>query len=211
MTTTTTHPTRTARTATTGRTAEAARTPATTARTATNARAATNAGTATNARTAAAARPASAVGRVDAAADAATAARTTRAPASAGSATREPARTAPGPAFHGLAYDAFDARATAEFWAAVLRAEVAPGASALHAELVDGSAVGLPRLVFRQVTDGRELRTPVHLQLTTGDLEGEVRRLQGLGARRLGGLTAGGRRSVTLADPEGNAFDLVAA
>lgn len=119
--------------------------------------------------------------------------------------------SAPAPAFHGLAYDAFDAQATAEFWAAVLHAEVAPGASAQHAELRDNSAAGLPRLVFRQVTDGRALRTPVHLQLTTGDLDGEVRRLQGLGARRLGSLTAGGRRSVTLADPEGNAFDLVGA
>ncbi|MBB2922101.1 VOC family protein [Cellulomonas cellasea] len=132
--------------------------------------------------------------------------------AAAGVAPTVPGRTtAPAPAFRGLAYDAFDALATAEFWAAVLRAEVAPGGSALHAELLDGSATGLPRLVFRQVTEGRELRTPVHLQLTTGDLDGEVRRLQALGARRLGGLTDGGRRSVTLADPEGNAFDLVAA
>ncbi|MGW6131663.1 VOC family protein [Cellulomonas sp. NPDC055163] len=148
----------------------------------------------------------STVGRTATAADASGLARTTPAAAATDSPTRAPA-----PAFHGIAYDAFDAQATAEFWAAVLRAEVAPGASAFHAELVDGSAAGLPRLVFRQVTDGRELRTPVHLQLTTGDLDGEVRRLQGLGARRLGGLTAGGRRSVTLVDPEGNAFDLVAA
>lgn len=113
------------------------------------------------------------------------------------------------PTFHGLAYDAFDAQATAEFWAGALRAQVAPGASAQHAELLDGSVAGLPRLVFRQVTEGRELRTPLHLQLSTRDLDGEVRRLQGLGARRMGALSIGGRRSVTMADPEGNAFDLV--
>jgi hypothetical protein len=113
--------------------------------------------------------------------------------------------------FHGLAYDAFDALATAEFWAAALRLEVAPGASAERAELLDPQASGMPRLVFRQVPDGRVLRTPLHLQLTTSDVDGESRRLVGLGARRLGGVLAAGRRSVTLADPEGNAFDLVAA
>lgn len=113
--------------------------------------------------------------------------------------------------FHGLAYDAFDARATAQFWAAALHLEVAPGASEAHAELLDGATAGLPRLVFRQVTDGRVLRTPLHLQLATSDLDGESRRLLGLGARRLGSLSDNGRRSVTLADPEGNAFDLVAA
>jgi Glyoxalase-like domain len=113
--------------------------------------------------------------------------------------------------FRGLAYDTYDARAIAEFWAAALRVPVAPGASARHAELLGGDVAGLPRLVFRQVTDGRQLSTPLHLQLTTDDLDGEARRLQGLGARRLGAISADGRRWVTLADPEGNEFDLLAA
>lgn len=113
--------------------------------------------------------------------------------------------------FAGLAYDAFDALAVAQFWAAALRVDVAPGASAAHAELAGDDAAGLPRLVFRQVPDGRALTTPLHLQLTTGDLDAESRRLQGLGARRLGTLTDNGRRTMTLADPEGNAFELVAA
>jgi predicted enzyme related to lactoylglutathione lyase len=113
--------------------------------------------------------------------------------------------------FHGLAYDAFDAQVAAHFWAAALRLDVAPGATTQYAELLDGTAIGVPHLVFRQVTDGRVLRTPLHLQLTTTDLDTESRRLVGLGARRLGGLTSTSVRSVTLADPEGNAFDLVAA
>lgn len=113
--------------------------------------------------------------------------------------------------FHGLAYDAFDAQLAAHFWAAALRLDVAPGATVEYAELVDGSAVGAPRLVFRRVRDGRVLRTPLHLQLTTTDLDGESRRLVGLGARRMYGVLGDGQRSVTLADPEGNAFDLVAA
>jgi hypothetical protein len=113
--------------------------------------------------------------------------------------------------FRGLAYDAFDALATAEFWAAALRVAVAPGATRQRAELLDGAAAGTPRLTFRQVGDGRVLRTPLHLQLTTTDLDGEAARLLALGARRIGGMVESGRRSVTLADPEGNAFDLVAA
>ena len=132
---------------------------------------------------------------------------TTHAPA-----TRTMTRTATprtgGSSFHGLAYDAFDARASAEFWAAALRVPVAPGASAQHAELLDDAGRRSPHLVFRQVTDGRELRTPLHLQLRTEDLDAESRRLLGLGARRLGTASAEGRRWMTLADPEGNTFDL---
>lgn len=130
-----------------------------------------------------------------------------------------PATTGPGPArhhatrstFRGLAYDTFDARAAAEFWAAALRVQVAPGASVRHAELLDGDLGGLPHLVFRQVTEGRRLSTPLHLVLSTDDVDAEARRLQALGARRLGAISAEGRRWVTLADPEGNEFDLVAA
>lgn len=126
--------------------------------------------------------------------------------------TRSTGRPAPsGTTFAGLAYDAFDALAVAQFWAAALRVDVAPGASPARAELVPDGAAGLPRLVFRQVPEGRALKTPLHLQLTTGDLDAESRRLLGLGARRLGAVTDHGRRTVTLADPEGNAFELAAA
>ncbi|WP_250445269.1 VOC family protein [Actinotalea sp. C106] len=111
--------------------------------------------------------------------------------------------------FAGLAYDAFDALAAAQFWAAALRVDLSPGASPARAELVAGSTAGIPPLVFRQVTDGRALTTPLHLQLTTNDLDAESRRLQQLGARRVGSVNDHGRRSMTLIDPEGNAFDLV--
>lgn len=44
----------------------------------------------------------------------------------------------------------------------------------------------------------------------TADLLRESERLVRLGARRLGGVSAGSGW-VTLTDPEGNAFDLIAA
>lgn len=113
--------------------------------------------------------------------------------------------------FSGLTFDAFDAQAAALFWAAVLRLRLAPGATPQRAELEDPYQLGAPRLVFRQVADGRPMRTPLHLELSTGDLEAESHRLVQLGARRLGGVSDGATRWVTLADPEGNAFDLVSA
>ena len=112
--------------------------------------------------------------------------------------------------FRGLTFDAYDAQATALFWAAALGRDVAPGASPAHAELLDDAAAGLPRIVFEQVTDGRPARNALHLDLVTADLIREAERLVRLCARRLGGVSAG-TAWVTLTDPEGNAFDLIAA
>lgn len=132
----------------------------------------------------------------------------------------QPAEPTPRPApaahrasttFAGLTYDAFDALTTATFWAAALRVDVQAGATSAHAELAPSPATGLPAVVFRQVTDGRTLATPLHLRLTTTDLDAESRRLENLGARRLGTVTDRTLRTRTFADPEGNAFDLVAA
>lgn len=113
--------------------------------------------------------------------------------------------------FAGLTYDAFDALTTATFWAAALRVDVRAGATSAHAELAASPATGLPVVVFRQVTEGRPLATPLHLRLTTSDLDAESQRLENLGARRLGTVTDRTLRTRTFADPEGNAFDLVAA
>lgn len=54
--------------------------------------------------------------------------------------------------FHGLTFDAYDAHAVAQFWAAALGRDVAPGATAEHAELpADADA---PRLAFDRVRPG---------------------------------------------------------
>lgn len=124
---------------------------------------------------------------------------------------REPVVRPSSTTFAGLAYDAFDALATARFWAAALHVDLSPTSTPARAELTAAPGGGLPRLVFRRVTDGRTLTTPLHLQLTTSDLDAESRRLQALGARRVGTVTDHGHRAMTLVDPEGNAFELVAA
>lgn len=110
----------------------------------------------------------------------------------------------------GLVFDAYDAETIALFWSAALGRDLAPGAGPAYAELVEDPRTGAPRIVFERVADGEPVRSRPHLDLVTPDPDGEARRLIGLGARRLGAVRALDVR-VTLADPEGNTFDLVAA
>ena len=46
----------------------------------------------------------------------------------------------------------------------------------------------------------------MHFDIRTDDVDVEVVRLEGLGARRLHAAQDGGMRWVTMADPEGNEF-----
>jgi hypothetical protein len=111
--------------------------------------------------------------------------------------------------FRGVTIDAPDAHAIALFWAAALGRDLAPGASTERAELTADPAGGPHVVVERSVTAGF---TPgaLHLDLVTADLDAESERLSRLGARRLG-TVRGREHRVTLTDPAGNLFDLVAA
>lgn len=51
----------------------------------------------------------------------------------------------------------------------------------------------------------------MHLDLVAADLAAEVARLVSFGATKGAEFEEGGARWITLADPEGNEFDLVAA
>jgi hypothetical protein len=118
----------------------------------------------------------------------------------------------------------FDSRhpaSLARFWALVLEGyEVAPYDQAeldrLHAAgiddpendptvLVEAPAGGAPRLWFQRVPEPKLVKNRVHLDLTCADASAEVDRLTGLGARVL----AIQEQWVTMADPEGNEFDVM--
>jgi Glyoxalase-like domain len=118
----------------------------------------------------------------------------------------------------------FDSRhpaSVARFWALVLEGyEVAPYDQAelgrLHAMgiddpeddptvLVEPLAGGTPRLWFQRVPEPKRVKNRVHLDLTCADVEAEVERLTGMGARVL----ARQAQWVTMADPEGNEFDVM--
>jgi len=109
----------------------------------------------------------------------------------------------------GISFDAHDAAKVAQFWAATLGRQVAEGADAHDAVVLPSDLVSAgPRLAFHQVPEGKTVKNRVHLDLATGDLEGETERLTELGAIIVNTIS-GQARWITFADPEGNEFDLV--
>jgi predicted enzyme related to lactoylglutathione lyase len=109
----------------------------------------------------------------------------------------------------GVSFDAHDAHAAASFWAAVLGRTVADGASSDNA-VVDGDpAVPGSRIGFHRVPESKTVKNRMHFDLIATDFDAEIDRLTGLGATRLNEINAR-VHWVTLADPEGNEFDVIA-
>jgi hypothetical protein len=134
-----------------------------------------------------------------------------------------------------VAIDAADPHSLCDFWAATLHYDVEPTDEAfirsmidqgratdadtvlvkgelrwlVGAACVDPDGVG-PRIFFQLVPEKKEVKNRVHLDLRPGvdDREAEVARLEALGARRLYDGQQGPSTWVTMADPEGNEFDV---
>ncbi len=71
--------------------------------------------------------------------------------------------------------------------------------------LVQASSPGTPRLWFQFVSESKVVKNRVHLDLTCADVDAEVEGLARLGAHVL----AERESLVTMADPEGNEFDVM--
>jgi predicted enzyme related to lactoylglutathione lyase len=110
-----------------------------------------------------------------------------------------------------LSFDTADAARIARFWAAALDRPMAEGATAQFAAIgvVDAAVTG-PRLMFHQVPESKRVKNRLHLDVMTDDLESETDRLVRLGARVLNRASTTGLGWTTLADPDGNEFDLIA-
>jgi predicted enzyme related to lactoylglutathione lyase len=110
----------------------------------------------------------------------------------------------------GISFDTRDAVLVAQFWAAALGRQLADGADAANAVVLPGdvSTTG-PRLTFHQVPEGKTVKNRVHFDLTTTDLESETERLHRLGATSVRDVSENGNHWITMADPEGNEFDLI--
>jgi hypothetical protein len=106
-----------------------------------------------------------------------------------------------------VSFDCTDAATLATFWAAVLDRQVDDGGNEYFASVgkSDGAA---PVLMFLQVPEPRNGKNRVHLDLATSDWAAQVDRLVSLGAKRLDEYDEYGIHWITLADPEGNVFDL---
>jgi predicted enzyme related to lactoylglutathione lyase len=111
--------------------------------------------------------------------------------------------------FFGVAFDASDAARLASFWSAVLGRAVDEGASPEHAAISATRPELGPRLAFHRVPTDKVAKNRFHPDLITTDYEGELARLRGLGATVINEVRAGSSRWTTLADPDGNEFDLI--
>jgi predicted enzyme related to lactoylglutathione lyase len=105
----------------------------------------------------------------------------------------------------GLVLDCADPERLAGFWAEAL-GYTNLGRADPYVLLVD-EAKQRPKLLLQQVAEPKPGKNRMHLDVEADDVDGEVRRLEGLGARRVEDpMEEHGSRWVVMADPEGNEF-----
>jgi predicted enzyme related to lactoylglutathione lyase len=112
--------------------------------------------------------------------------------------------------FFGAAFDAGDAARLASFWSEVLGRAVDEGESRENAVISATYPELGPRLAFHQVPEEKVAKNRFHPDLITTEYDTELVRLCHLGATVLNEVHKGASRWTTLADPEGNEFDLIA-
>ncbi|HSZ49236.1 MAG TPA: VOC family protein [Streptosporangiaceae bacterium] len=112
---------------------------------------------------------------------------------------------------YAVTLDCADASELADFWSEALGRPVDDGATTEFAAIGLADPPG-PQAVwmFHQVPEGKTAKNRFHPDLVTPDLDGEVKRLIDLGATRQGDYDESGAQWVTLTDPAGNEFDVVA-
>ncbi|MEU0503877.1 VOC family protein [Nocardia sp. NPDC005998] len=109
-----------------------------------------------------------------------------------------------------ITFDCADAAALASFWSELLDRPLDASASTKFATV--GMAAGIsPVLMFIQVPDKTPGKNVIHLDLNAADWREQIDRAIGLGAKHIGDFVEYGVQWVTLADPEGNLFDIAAS
>ena len=112
---------------------------------------------------------------------------------------------------YAISFDASDAQVAATFWAAALGRAVGEGASSDNASVTADPAIPGSGIGFHRVPEGKTVKNRMHLDLITTDFDAEVGRLTELGASKLNEVKKdSGAHWATLADPEGNEFDVIA-
>jgi predicted enzyme related to lactoylglutathione lyase len=111
-----------------------------------------------------------------------------------------------------VSFDAHDAAQLAHFWAQALHRTVDDGATEDFAAVAAATDSRLgPVLMFHKVPEGKTVKNRVHFDLQAADVVAEANRLTSLGAQQIGSLAENNNRWISLRDPEGNEFDLVAS
>lgn len=112
----------------------------------------------------------------------------------------------------GISYDCADAARVGQFWSDVLERPLDGGASSDFASIGLGAGLGNGAIwMFHRVPEGKQAKNRVHVDLVADSLDKAVAHALELGATKLGDFDEGGFQWTTLADPEGNEFDIVAA
>jgi predicted enzyme related to lactoylglutathione lyase len=98
------------------------------------------------------------------------------------------------------------------FWSELLRRPLDDGATAEFASIgLSADDTPRPHWAFLRVPEGKQVKNRVHVDLVADNLPAAVDRAVELGATRLADRADDHYRWSTLADPEGNEFDIVAA
>jgi predicted enzyme related to lactoylglutathione lyase len=105
-----------------------------------------------------------------------------------------------------VVFDCKNAAELATFWAGVLKSKVDADGNQFFATVNKGGEG--TALMFIQVPEERAGKNRLHVDLAATDWAAELDRIVGLGAKRVGEFDEYGAHWVTLADPEGNVFDL---
>jgi predicted enzyme related to lactoylglutathione lyase len=108
-----------------------------------------------------------------------------------------------------LTFDCSDPSGLANFWSEVLGLPVDPDASDGFAS-IGQSVAAQPSWMFIKVPEAKAAKNRFHVDLASADWSADVERVVALGATRIGEYDEAGAQWVTLADPEGNEFDIVA-
>jgi hypothetical protein len=110
--------------------------------------------------------------------------------------------------FGQIVFDCVRADQLAGFWSDLLELPVRAGANPYFAVIERSSDRSLPSLMFVAVPEPRQGKNRLHVDLTSGDLSAAVDRAVSLGATKVGEFSEYGATWTTLADPEGNVFDI---
>jgi hypothetical protein len=108
-----------------------------------------------------------------------------------------------------IVFDCADAAQLAGFWSRLLDCPVDEGASPFFATVGRAGPDRLsPVYMFLQVPEERAGKNRLHVDLVAPDLPAQVARAVALGASHVGDFDEYGTVWTTLADPEGNLFDI---
>jgi predicted enzyme related to lactoylglutathione lyase len=110
-----------------------------------------------------------------------------------------------------ITFDCVNAVSLGHFWSKLLRRPLDDAATAEFASIGLSADRSPPHWAFVQVPEDKQVKNRVHVDLTADNLAAAADRAVELGATRLADRADDTYRWITLADPEGNEFDIVAA